>query len=60
MSRVNSVWLLWCVDKTDTEKWVEEVFIDKVLAERSLRFYLTTQGDRFHHYLQEKGVFHHE
>jgi hypothetical protein len=48
------------VDKTDTEKWVEEVFIDKVLAERSLRFYLTTQGDRFHHYLQEKGVFHHE
>jgi hypothetical protein len=32
------------------------VFIDKVLAERSLRFYLT-QGDRFHHYLQEKEVF---
>ena len=60
MSKVNSVWLLWCVDKTDTEKWVEEVFIDKVLAERSLRFYLIDQRDRFHHYLQEKGVFHHE
>ena len=56
MSKVKSVWLLWCVDKTDNENWVEEVFIDKVLAERSLRFYLT-QGDRFHHYLQEKEVF---
>ena len=57
MSKVKSVWLLWCVDKTDNDKWVEEVFIDKVLAERSLRFYLTNQSDRFHHYLQEKEVF---
>jgi hypothetical protein len=57
MRKIKSVWLLWCVDRTDNEKWVEEVLIDKVLAERALRFYLIDQSDRFHHYLQEKEVF---
>ena len=57
MRKIKLVWLLWCVDRTDNEKWVEEVLIDKVLAERALRFYLIDQSDRFHYYLQEKEVF---
>lgn len=57
MNKVNFVWLLWCTDKTDGERWVEEVFIDKVLAEWALRFMLADQGDRFHHYLQEKQIY---
>ena len=59
MSQVNFVWLLWAA-YADGDTFVEEVFIDKVLAEKALRFFendvkLNTGAI---YWLQERVVFH--
>lgn len=58
MSKVNFVWLLWATYADD--KFVEEVFTDKALAEKALRFFqekVEVNTDA-HYWLQERVVFH--
>ena len=49
------VWLLWC---SDTEKpWIENIFIDKVLAESALRRLKDTDDGRgYIYWIQEKDI----
>lgn len=57
--RTNFVWLLWAV-YADGDTFVEEVFVDKVLAEKALRIFeedvALNTGARY--WLQERVVFH--
>ena len=52
---MKQVWLLW---GSDTEKpWVEQVFVDKVMAEFALRHMkITDDGRGYIYWIQEKEI----